>query len=230
MLQRFAEEIWTADGPIISIVGFRFPTRMIAIRLSNGGLFIWSPIALSDELRSAVDQLGPVRHIVAPNHLHHLFLAEWHRAYPKADIHAAPRLRSKHPELRWGSDLGDTPAPGWANDLDQVVVRGCLITTEVVFFHRQSRTVIFTDLIQQFEPAWFKGWRGLLAKLDKMTASRPTVLVKYRMAFRDRGIARSAVEQIMAWPSEAVLAAHAPPLRHGGRDAIAHAFEWLLRR
>jgi hypothetical protein len=139
-------------------------------------------------------------------------------------------LRAQRPELRWGSDLGDTPAPEWANDLDQVVVRGCLVTTEVVFFHRRSRTVIFTDLIQQFEPGWFNGWRGLLAKLDKMTAPRPTVLVKYRIAFHDRDIARSAVQQILAWPSEAVLAAHAPPIRHGGRAAIAHAFEWLLRR
>jgi len=230
MLQRFAEEIWTSDGPIIPVRGFRFPTRMIVIRLSNGGLFIWSPIALSAELQSAVDQLGPVCHIVAPNHLHHLSLPEWHRAYPEAEIHAAPRLRPKHPDLKWGSDLGDTPNPEWAKDLDQVVVRGNRITTEVVFFHRRSRTVIFTDLIQQFEPGWFRGWRGLLAKLDKMTASRPTVLIKYRMAFRDRSIARSAVEQIMAWPSEAVLAAHAQPIRHGGRDAIAHAFEWLLRR
>ena len=230
MLQCFADEIWTADGPIISVLGFRFPTRMIVIRLSDGGLFIWAPIALSGELQSAVDQLGPVRHIVAPNHLHDLFIAEWHRAYPEAELHAAPRLRSKHPEWKWGSDLGDTPASEWANDIDQVVVRGVLVTTEVVFFHRRSRTVIFTDLIQQFEPGWFKGWRGLFAKLDKMTAPRPTVLVKYRMAFYDRSIARNAVEQILSWPSEAVLAAHAPPITQGGRAAVAHAFEWLLRR
>lgn len=228
MLQPFAEEIWTVDGPIISVVGFPFPTRMIVIRLSDGGLFIWSPVALSEALRSAVDQLGPVRHIVAPNHLHDLFIAEWQRAYPEAELHAAPRLRRRHPELKWGDDLGDTPAPEWAKDLDQVMVRGVLVTTEVVFFHRRSRTVIFTDLIQQFEPGWFNGWRGLIAKLDKMTSPRPTVLVKYRIAFHDRSIARRAVQQILAWPSEGLLAAHAPPIKHGGRAAIAQAFSWLL--
>lgn len=230
MLQCFAEEIWTADGPTVSIVGFDFPTLMIVIRLCDGGLFIWSPTALTGELQSAVDQLGPVRHIVAPNSLHHLFLEDWHRVYPEAKIHAAPGLRPKYPELKWGSDLVDTPAPEWTNDIDQVVVRGNRITTEVVFFHRRSRTVIFTDLIQQFEPGWFKGWRALVAKLDLMTAPRSTVPRKFRMAFRDRSVARSALQRIMAWPSEAVLAAHAAPIRHGGRDAIAHAFEWLLSR
>lgn len=230
MLQRFAEEIWTTDGPTVSVAGFHFPTRMIVIRLSNGALFIWSPIALTGELGIAVDQLGPVRHIVAPNHLHHLFLEDWHRAYPTAEIHAAPELRPKYPDLKWSSELGDTPAPEWADDIDQVIVRGNRITTEVVFFHRLSRTVIFTDLIQQFESGWFKGWRGLVARLDKMTAPRPTVPVKYRMAFRDRDIARTALQRIMAWPGEALLTAHAPPIRHDGRDAIAHAFDWLLRR
>ena len=228
MLQRFAEEIWIVDGPTVTNLAFDFPTRMVVIRLSNGAIFIWSPITLSGELRIAVDRLGPVRHIVAPNTLHHLFLEEWHRAFPEATLHAVPELRAKRPKLGWGSDLGDSPAAEWSNDIDQVVIRGNRITTEVVFFHRRSRTAIFTDLIQQFDAGWFKGWRGVVAKLDLMTAPEPTVPRKYRMAFRDRSKARKALQQIMAWPAEAVLAAHVTPIRHGGRKAIAHAFDWLL--
>src|SRR5262245_36457217 len=98
LLQRFAEEIWAADGPTVSVAGFDFATRTIVIRLSDGGLFIWSPTALSGELRSAVDQLGPVRHLVAPNTLHHLFIEDWHRAYPEAELHAVPELRPKRPD------------------------------------------------------------------------------------------------------------------------------------
>lgn len=229
MLQRFGSEIWTAQGPTISVVGFDFPTRMIVIRLSDGALFIWSPVTLSPALRSALDQLGPVRHIVAPNTLHDLFIGEWQRAYPEATLHALPQLRAKHPKLSWGSDLGDTPAPEWSSDIDQVIIRGNRITTEVVFFHRRSRTAIFTDLLQQFDAGWFKGWRGVVAKLDLMVTPKPTVPRKYRLAFRDRGAARDALRQIMAWPAQAVLAAHATPIQHGGREVIAQAFDWLHR-
>ena len=228
MLQRFTEEIWITDGPTVTNFGFNFPTRMIVIRLSHGAIFVWSPIALSPELRVAVDRLGPVRHIVAPNTLHHLFLEEWHHFYPEATLHAVPELRAKLPKLSWGSDLSDTPVAEWSNDIDQVVIRGNRITTEAVFFHHQSRTVIFTDLIQQFDAGWFKGWRGIVAKLDLMTTPVPNVPRKYRLAFRDRSIARTALQQIMSWPIEGVLAAHAAPIRHNGRDAIAHAFDWLL--
>lgn len=84
MLQQFGEEIWTVDGPTVSVAGFAYPTRMIVIRLSDGSLFLWSPTALSSELQAAIDRLGPVRHIIAPNSLHHLFVGAWQAAYPAA--------------------------------------------------------------------------------------------------------------------------------------------------
>lgn len=84
MLRPFGAEIWTIDGPIVSVVGFGYPTRMIVIRLSNGGLFLWSPTALSDALRAAIDRLGPVKHIVAPNSLHHLSIGAWQAAIARA--------------------------------------------------------------------------------------------------------------------------------------------------
>lgn len=228
MLNIFAEEIWTVDGPTITSFGFEFPTRMIVIRLCGGAIFVWSPIMLSQELRVAIDGLGPVRYIVAPNTQHHQFLEEWNQSYPEATLHAVPELRAKLPKLCWGDDLGDSPAAEWSNDIDQVIVRGNLITTEVVFYHRHSQTVIFTDLIQHFEDGWFKGWRSIIAKFDLMTAPEPSVPRKYQVAFRNRSIARSALQRILSWPAEAVLAAHAAPIRRGGRDAIAKAFDWLL--
>jgi hypothetical protein len=87
MLRQFGKEMWTADGPSVSVAGFVFPTRTIVIRLSDGALFVWSPIALPSELKVAIDCLGPVRHIVAPNRLHHMFVGEWQSAYPAAIAH-----------------------------------------------------------------------------------------------------------------------------------------------
>lgn len=229
MLRIFGDEIWIADGPAVSVAGFDYPTRMIVIRLRNGDLFIWSPTALASDLRAGVDQLGPVRHIVAPNSLHHKFIRDWQTAYPEAKSYATPQLRGKRPDLKWDEDLGDTPAAEWANDIDQIVVRGNRITTEVVFFHRRSQTAIFTDLIQHFEAGWFKGWRALVAKLDLLTAPKPTVPRKFRATFNDRTIARKAVQRIIDWPTEAVLTAHSMPITHDARAAIAHAFGWLLR-
>lgn len=35
MLTPFGGEIWITDGPEVAVVGFRYPTRMAIIRLSN---------------------------------------------------------------------------------------------------------------------------------------------------------------------------------------------------
>lgn len=228
MLQLFGDEIWTASGPIAVVAGFRYPTRMVVIRLSSGALFVWSPIALSDALRATVDALGPVHYVVAPNALHHLFVNEWRQAYPSAKIYAAPDLRERRRDIMFDGDLNETPLSDWSSEIDQVVVRGNWITTEVVFFHRKSRTVIFADLIQHFDTGWFTGWRAMIARLDLLTAPTPAVPRKFQIAFIDRNVARDALHRILAWPIEKMLMAHAAPINEDGHAVVTRAFKWLI--
>lgn len=231
ILTEFGPGIWIADGPTVTAAaGFHYPTRMAVIGISGGGLFIWSPTGLTDALRAAVDAQGEVRVLIAPNSLHHVFLADWQRAYPDAKVYAPPGLREKRRDIRFDGDLGDTPVADWADDLDQVVMRGNKITTEIVFFHRASRTVLFTDLIQHFRPEWFKGWRALVARLDLMVAAEPSVPRKFRAAFTDRAAARAAIRRVLAWPAEKVLMAHGEPITEGGQAFIRRAFRWLMGR
>lgn len=226
MLKAFGREIWISDGPEVAVAGFRYPTRMAVVRLSDGSLFVWSPIRLDEGLRAAVDALGPVAHIVAPNSLHHLFLAEWRDAYPQANLHAPPGLRKKRPDIAFDAELGS--AHDWGGQIDQVAVQGNRITTEIVFFHAQSGTVLFTDLLQQIPPGLLSGWRAVVARLDLMTGPEPAVPRKFRFAFTDRRAAREAVARILAWPAEKVLIAHGTPVEQDAQAFLRRAFRWLM--
>lgn len=108
------------------------------------------------------------------------------------------------------------------------MVPGNLITTEVVFFHRNSATVLFTDLIQQFPPGWFSGWRATVARLDLMTESEPAVPRKFRIMFVNRRAARAALTRILEWPAKKVLMAHGAPVERDGQAFISRAFGWLM--
>ncbi|MBX3505837.1 MAG: DUF4336 domain-containing protein [Parvibaculum sp.] len=227
-LEIFGPEIWIADGPAVTgIAGFHFPTRMAVIRLADGGLFIWSPVALDPALKAEVEALGPVRHLVAPNSLHYMSLPEWQQAFPAAKTHAAPRLAETAPHVAVDAELGDAPPAEWQGEIAQAVLRGNSITTEVVFFHANSGTAIFTDLLQQFPKGWFRGWRALVAKLDLMREAEPAVPRKFRLAFRDRTAAREGIARILAWPTENVLMAHGAPVMGDGRAFLTRAFRWL---
>ena len=92
MLTEIDRDIWIADGPSVPFLGVPYPTRMTLVRLSDGGLWLCSPIELTDELADAVQALGPVQHLVSPNKIHHLFLGQWAQAWPGAKLWASPGL------------------------------------------------------------------------------------------------------------------------------------------
>jgi hypothetical protein len=225
MLQEFGPELWTANGgEVVAALGFRYPTRMAVIRLPDGTLFIWSPVALTYSLRAAVDALGTVRHLVAPSLLHDLFIADWNRAYPDARVYAGPGLAKRHKDLAIDEEFGSAPVAAWSGEIECVVMQGNAVANEVVFFHRKSATVIFTDLIQQFPAGWFAGWRAVLAKWDLMLGPQPSVPRKFRLAFTDRRAARACVARILAWPAEKVLMAHGAPVTADGQAFLRRAF------
>jgi hypothetical protein len=229
VLEEFGSDLWVADGPtLIAAAGFHYPTRMAVIRLSGGDLFLWSPIAISDALLAGVKELGRVRHLVAPNMLHHTYLRDWQRAFPNASVYGPRGLSEKRKDVTFNSFLGESPAPpAWSGQIDLVAITNNRITTEFVFFHRQSETAIFTDLIQHFEPGWFTGWRALVARLDLMVASEPSVPRKFRIAFADRAAAREALKRILAWPTKKVLFAHGDPVTEDAQAFLCRAFRWL---
>ena len=230
MLKSFGPEIWIADGSEVAVAGFRYPTRMAVIRLANGELFVWSPIKLTDDLRKAVAAFGHVRHIVAPNSLHHLFLPEWQRAYsPGAKVYAPPGLRAKRNDIAFDADIGSTAVADWSTDIAHVVMEGNRITNEVVFFHGKSGTVLFCDLLQQIPRELLTGWRAYIARLDLMTGPEPSVPRKFRLAFTNRRAARAALERILAWPVEKVLMAHGTPIEQDAHVFLRRAFAWLAR-
>jgi hypothetical protein len=229
MLHPLGINIWIAEGRVVSFFGFPYPTRAAIVRLDNGDLFIWSPIALTASLKEQVDNLGPVRHLVSPNKLHWLFLADWKAAYPAAKLYASPGLAKKRPELKFDAGLGDAPVSAWAAEIDQVEVAGSFALTEIVFFHRTSSTALFTDLIQNFRRDWFKGWKGCLARLDGITMPASSAPREWRLSFLNRTKAKAALDRILAWHPRQVVMAHGEIVHENGTIFIRNSFRWLKR-
>jgi hypothetical protein len=225
MLESFGEGIWTAEGPVVDFYGAPYPTRMAVIRLADGSLFVWSPVALNDALRAEVDGLGPVAHLVSPNKIHHLFLGEWKKAYPQARLYASPGLARRRPDLVFDAEL---PA-AWGDEIEAVPFAGSFVMTEIVFLHRASRTVLFADLIEHFPPDWFKGWRGALARLDGIVAPNCGAPREWRATFWRKKAARTALARILAFCPEKVVVAHGRMVKTDGTAFVRAAFRWLSR-
>ena len=227
MLTEIDRDIWIAEGPSVSFFGFPYPTRMTLVRLSDGGLWLCSPIELTDALAGEIKALGPVRHLVSPNKIHHLFLGQWAQAWPEAKLWASPGLARRRRDLSFDGELGDVAEPAWESDIDQLIFRGSFALEEVVFFHRASRSAIITDLVQKFDPATQRGWRGLLMRLDGLVGPEGSTPRELRLTFWNRRAAREALRKALGWNPQRLIIAHGQCVRENGREALARSLSWI---
>ena len=136
MLQPFAKDIWIMDGPVVDFYSFPYPTRMAIIKLSDGSAWVWSPIAITDELAEEVlEVVGPVKYIISPNAIHWLFMKDWQDRFPDALMFASPGLASRKiaKDLKFHDTLTDESPMEYSDDIDQLIFHGGILD-EVVFF------------------------------------------------------------------------------------------------
>jgi hypothetical protein len=227
MLREFVPGLlWTSEMPF-GRFGFDVGARTTVIRLADGDLVIHSPIALTPELRAAVDRVGPVRHLIAPSSMHYQHLAEWADAYPEARIYAVPGLMEKARALGDAEALSETPPAAWTAEMEQTLVRGSAIYDEAVFCHHPSRTLIVTDLcfnIPETSNASTRLWAKALGVLGGLSSSR-----SFPVTIRDRNAARATIERILEWEFERVILSHGEPEERNGKAEFRRAYSWLLR-
>ncbi len=224
MFRQVAEGVY-AHTVEFRLGGMDLGGRMTAVRLPDGGLWLHSPVRFSQEVRAAVDALGPVRFLVAPNLMHHLSLRDWAAAYPDAKVAAPAGLRRKRPDLRIDVALEDTADAGWASVLEQVLVRGMPKVDEVLFFHRPTRTLLVTDLAFNVHRTGSWLTRAYLKLSGAWQRLAPSMLV--RSVIKDRAAVRASLARVQAWDVERVVVCHGDVVEQGGQEAVTHAFARL---
>ena len=231
MLEKIGDAIWLAEGDIVNFFGFAYPTRALVVRLADDTLWIWSPIRLSPELQAEVEALGRVGHLVSPNKIHHLYLADWQRAYPKAALWGPQSTIDKRRDLTFGEALGETAPAEWGPEIEQFWFRGSLAMDEVAFFHRPSRTAILADLSENFGEdflrAHWPAWQRWIAGLWGITTAHGQAPLEWRLSFWRKAGARDARERLLAGDPEKVVMAHGEWQRSEGRAFLARSLAWL---
>jgi hypothetical protein len=232
-LKPVARDVWIADGPAVRFgyggVTLPFPTRMTVVRLSGRRLFIHSPTALAAGLQAEIAREGAPAWLVGPNRLHYSWLPQWRQAYPAAEIWFAPRLKQQAGALIGfeGRQLDREDGYAWDAELATLPVVGRFMT-EVVFFHRASRTLVLTDLIENFEPRRI-GSRVMrwLVRMGAAEAPDGQMPRDMRLTY-PRAELREAVERMIAWDPERVILAHGAWFESDGAARLRRAFRWLL--
>ena len=183
-MEPIADGVWQIRGPSLRFTGgVRVPSRSTVLRLDRGELLVYSPIA---EM-AGVDEVGRVAHVVEPNTLHHLFVANARERWPAATFH--PRALA----------LAD-PA------IDAIHIEGVPKIDETVVFHRPSGTLVVADFVFHMTAENLASRLGFA--ITGVGGNRVAQSREWKWARKDKAAARASVERVLAWPIQRVAFCH----------------------
>ncbi|HKM61791.1 MAG TPA: DUF4336 domain-containing protein [Acidisphaera sp.] len=223
-LEPVAENIWAVSAPFDFLGAIHLGTRMTVVRLSDGSVLLHSPVPISDALAAEIAAIGPVRHIVCPNRFHHTYAGQALARFPGALLHGPRSLWKKRKDLTFAAELTETPHPDWAGDLELLTIKGCALD-ETVFYHPATRTLIASDLVENFHGSshrptdWYLKAQGLHGRIGWRRLMR--------FVYRDRKAARASLDRLLQWPFERVVVAHGDIIRQDAREAVRDGMAWV---
>ncbi|MGB5963369.1 MAG: DUF4336 domain-containing protein [Coleofasciculaceae cyanobacterium] len=161
------DQIWTFDQ-LQGIVYVVVPIRMSVIKLKNGGLLIYAPIAPTKECINLVQELvaehGEVKYIILPTISgleHKVFVGPFARRFPQAEVFVAPNQWSfpvnlplswlGFPAQRTHILPSDSTLAPFASEFEYAILGPIELGPgrfeEVAFFHKTSQTLLVTDSV-----------------------------------------------------------------------------------
>lgn len=227
-----SEGVWVVDGGPQRLLGLSFPVRMTVVRLGDGGLWLHSPVKHTPQLQAALEALGPIRHLVAPDTAHWVHCSPWRKAVPGATLWAAPgvvaRANGQGVDLHGAKDLSDSPPDPWAGEMDQALFSAPGFA-EVVFHHRPSRTLVLTDTVQALETAKLSLASKIFAGVVRSATAEGTTPVHLRLLLaRRREANRAVAERLVGLDPARVIFAHGAWFERDGQARLRQALAWLL--
>ncbi|CAF1602322.1 unnamed protein product, partial [Didymodactylos carnosus] len=136
-----------------SLQFIRMPSRMTIICIPSlitttpSSLIIISPCDPLDKVRELLNELGQVKYICLSNRHHCYWAKKFHSYYPLSTVLVTPGLQNNEYTNHLINDNKLSDIANWPYEhLYYRFIPGMPLLDEVVFYHRQSQTLIVTDL------------------------------------------------------------------------------------
>lgn len=231
-LKLITSNIWVKEQPL-KYCGLEVGTRMTIIRLANNQLALISPIKLNEQIITEINSLGTVRYIISPNLFHYLYLQSCKNIYPYACLITVPGLEAKQPNLtsdyiltkdiiNFNSELEYFLFAGFQTFLPS----GFTVANEIVFYHSESKTLILTDTVFNFDSSFPLVTQFASQIIGCYQKLRPSILEK--IAIQDKKQITASVKRLLQWDFKRVIMAHGTVVENNAKQQLREGYEWFL--
>ncbi|KAF4589602.1 nuclear protein Qri2/Nse4 [Ophiocordyceps camponoti-floridani] len=256
VIRTITPNITTFSAPFSRYGKLRIGGRGTLVRLSSGALAVFSPIALTEDTKAKVSDLGgQVGYIVALDFEHHIFVSEWAKQYPAAKIIGPEGLEDKRRGQRDDPKIGDEKfdilftkenkrelgiSREFDADFDFEYVDGHA-NLELVFFYKPDRVLIEADLMfnlpatEQYSKAPHED-RKLAELADSLFQAVQSTegdakwmkRFNWYLASKDRDSLNKSIQLIDSWDFTTLIPCHGDVLEGNGKEVFRKVFKWHL--
>ena len=230
-MRKLGKDIWFHDD-VMNLAGKPLGLRMTIVKLSSGGLWVHSPTALSSELIDELKELGSVSAIVAASNGHNIWLREWQDAFPDATVYVSAGIPKKL-KLTNYQVLGESNESIWGEDLDREFMLGVPLFSESVFYHKATKSLIVTDLIQNYPDERPAGFAGFVTKFlfEPVGFKGACVAPPLKLGFMIKDKANFAlfIERILDWDFERIIVTHGDVIEANAKKVFSGLCERFIK-
>jgi hypothetical protein len=218
--------------------------------MATGSVAVFSPVALTSDVKAKVASLGTLKYIVAPDFEHHIFVKPWALEYPQAEVigvEGLPEKREADPDTKGTefphvftlSNKRDVHISPEFDDEFEYEYVDAHQNKELVFLHKSSKTLIEADFIlnlpatEQFSKTGISATSGILTKLfASVTNTRGDAvwqrrLIWYALGGKNRKGFAESVNVIKKWDFDRIIPCHGDVIETGGKDVFNNVFRWF---
>ncbi|QUC20050.1 uncharacterized protein UV8b_04291 [Ustilaginoidea virens] len=257
VIRNVTPRVVTFSVPFSRFGKIKIGGRGTLVKLTSGNLAIFSPVALTEESRAKIAELGgQVAYIIALDFEHHLFVSEWAREYPGAKLVGPEGLQEKRAKQRNDPKISNDQftivftkdgkrnikmGPEFDADFDYEYVDGHA-NKELVFYYRPDKVLIEADLmfnlpaIEQYSkvPDGQKpgGLADKLFRCAQSPAGDATWMKRFNwyLAARDRNSFNDSIRVIDQWDFDTLIPCHGEVIEGNAKEAFRRVFAWHLQR
>jgi len=234
-VRKVTEGIWTFSKPFARFGFFPIGGRSTAIKLRSGDVWVLASTPLTPETKETIDAMGPVKYIMAADDVHHLYIDDFHAAYPGAKVIGVPALVAKKSgkykfDGVYGTDLPGTKY-GFEPEIEACYFSG-FKNHDVAFFHAPSKTLLQADLMMNLPPT---------EQYSKSTSSgrvpiigdlvNPWTTAQKRIVWAlgaDKAAMKRDAKTVAGWDFTRMIPCHGDVIEEKGKEAWLEAYKWYL--
>jgi hypothetical protein len=229
---------------------------VLIVRLTSGKLLIFSPVALTAEVKKRVNDLGgDLAYIVAPDIEHHIFISDWAKEYPSAKIIGPEGLSQKRQKMS-DEKIGNenisfifSKTNKQSNDIDadfaadfEVEYVDAHPNKEIVLLYKPEKILIEADFmfnlpaIEQYskvpevdrKPSFLsKMFGGLQSTSGEAKGMKR--LLWYGLSAGDRTGFNASTQRVDKWDFHTIIPCHGETIEGNGKEVFQKVFEWHLK-